>query len=121
MPFLSPTMSQRACCTEDCAPGCGASSQPPRWTVSGSATAPRTGPDSCPAVNGSVVLADEPTGNLDTVTGAGITALLRELNAQGTTLVIITHDKDIAAACTRRIQIRDGRVTGDTNQERSYA
>jgi putative ABC transport system ATP-binding protein len=61
-----------------------------------------------------VVLADEPTGNLDTATGAGILALLGELAADGTTLVVITHDTDVAAAMDRRVELRDGVIVGDT-------
>jgi putative ABC transport system ATP-binding protein len=61
-----------------------------------------------------VVLADEPTGNLDQATGTGILALLQRLNAEGTTLVVVTHDPVVATAMRRRVALRDGRVVGDT-------
>jgi len=57
-----------------------------------------------------IILADEPTGNLDTKTGDEIMSLFKDLNAQGRTIIIVTHDTDVAAHCTRRIVMRDGRI-----------
>jgi len=60
-----------------------------------------------------VLLADEPTGNLDTAAGAGLMALLGELHAAGTTVVIITHDREIADGVPRQVHVRDGLVESD--------
>jgi len=64
-----------------------------------------------------IVLADEPTGNLDSATSAGIMALIDELNADGATIVVITHDHEIAGRFPRRITLLDGRVVSDTRKE----
>ena len=61
-----------------------------------------------------VVLADEPTGNLDSAASADLVALLQELNRQGVTLVVVTHDHGVAAAMTRRVELRDGQVVRDS-------
>jgi len=61
-----------------------------------------------------LVLADEPTGNLDSASGAELIELLQELNAEGATILVITHDRDIAAAAPRRVEIDDGRIVLDT-------
>jgi putative ABC transport system ATP-binding protein len=62
----------------------------------------------------SILLADEPTGNLDSATSEEILALIRELHAGGQTVVMVTHEPEIAAQCRRIVRLRDGRIVSDT-------
>ena len=67
-----------------------------------------------------ILLADEPTGNLDTHTGAEILKLIHDLHDRlGATVLMVTHDKTVAESCPRTIQLRDGRVFADTRTGRS--
>ncbi|TWP47496.1 ABC transporter ATP-binding protein [Lentzea tibetensis] len=61
-----------------------------------------------------LVLADEPTGALDTATGDAVLDLLVDLHGDGTTLAVITHDREVAARLPRRVEIRDGKIRSDT-------
>jgi putative ABC transport system ATP-binding protein len=61
-----------------------------------------------------ILFADEPTGNLDSVSGNAVVALLRELHGEGNTVVVITHDRELASSLPRRVELRDGRVERDT-------
>ena len=66
-----------------------------------------------------VIFADEPTGNLDSATGQKITDLLFRLNKKGVTLIIVTHDEDIAKLCSRIIRISDGEIISDNSIKKS--
>jgi putative ABC transport system ATP-binding protein len=61
-----------------------------------------------------MMLADEPTGNLDSKSGASVMELIRELHAEGNTIIIITHDKALAASLPRQVAMLDGRIESDT-------
>ena len=63
--------------------------------------------------NPAIVLADEPTGNLDTKSGEGILELFRELKADGTTLIMVTHDTEVAERAERIVEVRDGLIVAD--------
>jgi putative ABC transport system ATP-binding protein len=63
-----------------------------------------------------IVLADEPTGNLDSASGAAIVDLLRELNGDGTTIAVITHNPEIAASLPRQVELRDGRIVREASR-----
>jgi putative ABC transport system ATP-binding protein len=64
--------------------------------------------------NPAIILADEPTGNLDTRTGEEIMALFETLHANGNTIILVTHEEDIAMHAYRIIKIRDGEIESDT-------
>ncbi|WP_329619410.1 ABC transporter ATP-binding protein [Streptomyces sp. NBC_01255] len=64
-----------------------------------------------------LLLADEPTGALDSVSGQTVMRLLRELHSSGTTVVIITHDRELAASLPRQVRMRDGRVIDDAGRQ----
>jgi putative ABC transport system ATP-binding protein len=66
----------------------------------------------------SVVLADEPTGNLDTRSGDAVVDLLHDLHDQGATIVVITHDREVAARLPRQVAVRDGRIESDSGVRR---
>jgi putative ABC transport system ATP-binding protein len=68
-----------------------------------------------------LILADEPTGNLDSVSSAEVLGLFAELHRAGRTIVLITHDQDIAAVAQRLIRIHDGRITEDSGADWAYA
>ena len=64
-------------------------------------------------MNPSLILADEPTGNLDTATGDEILTLFQELNAEGVTLLIVTHEASVASRTRRALRLRDGLLESD--------
>jgi len=66
--------------------------------------------------NPSIILADEPTGNLDSQTGVEIMKLFGRLHADGNTIIIVTHDRDVAAYARRVVSIRDGRIASDESR-----
>jgi ABC-type lipoprotein export system ATPase subunit len=71
--------------------------------------------------NPELILADEPTGNLDSASGAAIMALLKDLHQRGHTIILVTHDLNIAAAANRQIRIMDGRIVEDTGFPEEHA
>lgn len=69
------------------------------------------------AIDPFLILADEPTGNLDFETGRSILALFQQLNAQGVTMIIVTHDEFVSKHCKRLIRMRDGRIVSEEHNE----
>ncbi len=72
-------------------------------------------------MNPSIILADEPTGNLDSTSGVEIVELLQHLNAEGITIILVTHERDIAVCATRQISMKDGKIQTDTTAVRGSA
>jgi putative ABC transport system ATP-binding protein len=68
-----------------------------------------------------IILADEPTGNLDSKTGKEILALFKELNEAGRTLIVVTHDGSVASYCPRELQMLDGKIVIERNGDRTHA
>jgi len=68
-----------------------------------------------------LLLADEPTGELDAKTGADVIALLQQLNADGTTIVVVTHDEELARTARRVVHMRDGLIVGEETQRAGHA
>jgi ABC-type lipoprotein export system ATPase subunit len=64
-----------------------------------------------------LLLADEPTGNLDTASGAEVLRILEDLHQAGTTIAVITHDQEVAAWCPRQVRVRDGRIVADLTKD----
>ena len=62
-----------------------------------------------------IILADEPTGNLDSTAGVEVMDIFSDLHDQGTTLILVTHSEELAERCERRVLLRDGRVERDDN------
>jgi len=69
----------------------------------------------------SIILADEPTGNLDTKNGKEIEKILTDLNEKGITVVIVTHDKELAQICKRQLVIKDGIIVSDNSPHKEEA
>jgi len=69
--------------------------------------------------NPSIIFADEPTGNLDSATGEKVENLLLGLNKKGITLIVVTHDEDLAAKCDRQVHIKDGKIVSDNAKTKS--
>ena len=67
---------------------------------------------------GEIILADEPTGALDSQSGQNVMEILRQLHAEGHTIIMVTHDREIAASANRVIEIKDGEIIGDTQKKR---
>lgn len=71
--------------------------------------------------NPRIILADEPTGNLDSVSGQEVMKIFRELHAAGTTLIVVTHDREVALQADRIIEMKDGRISSDRSTVRASA